>query len=427
LPRRAAGRDLAAAVLGVGDERLHRVDAARVRQRPHRNALLEAVAELEAFGVFGEARQEAVIDRLLHVEPGRRNADLAGIAVLVARDHLGRLFRIGVGEHDDGGMTAEFHGGALHALGRQLGEMLAHRDRAGERNLAHIVLGDQVLGNRRRHAEHQVEHAGRKPRIGEAAHHLDAGTGRLFRCLENERAAGGERAANLARRRQRREIPRREGGDDADRFLHHDLANALEGARHDTAIGAAALFGVPFDDIGRGAHLGARLGVGLAFLLHQNLADRIIALAHQVGGLAHDFGPLIGRGRAPHGKALLRGFERMIEIGGARMRQTRKRLLGRRIDHILAGAAVAVEPLAVDIEFELGVHGNLSGALCGALSRHARLAGARICGRGNWCTKPLAGFGAAFILGAGSGRRHKKAPARRPGRQTFFGMLRRAQ
>ena len=135
--------------------------------------------------------------------------------------------------------------------------------------------------------------------VGEAAHHLDAGARRLLRRLEDERAAGRERAADLARRRQHREIPRREGGDDADRLLHHELARALDAARHDAAVAAAALLGVPVDDVGRGHHLDARLGVDLALLLHHDLGDRVVALAHEVGGLAHDLGAVVGRGRAP--------------------------------------------------------------------------------------------------------------------------------
>src|SRR6476661_9207135 len=57
--------------------------------------------------------------------------------------------------------------------------------------------------------------------------------------------------------------------------------------------------------------------------------------------------------------AFLRGLERFVEIGLARMRQMRQRLLGRRVDHVLAPAAAAVHPLAVDIECEIAVHGVL--------------------------------------------------------------------
>ena len=107
-----------------------------------------------------------------------------------------------------------------------------------------------MLGDLRRHAEHQVEHARRNAGVGKAAHHLHAGARRLLRRLENERAARRKRPADLARRRQHREIPWGEGGDDADRLGDHQLARALDAARHDAAVAAAALLGVPVDDVG---------------------------------------------------------------------------------------------------------------------------------------------------------------------------------
>ena len=84
-----------------------------------------------------------------------------------------------------------------------------------------------------------------------------------------------------------------------------------------------------------------------------------MALAHEIGGLAHDLGAVIGRGRLPDREALLGGGERGVEIGFAGMRQMRQRLAGRRIDHVLALAAFAVEPFAVDVESQLGIHRNL--------------------------------------------------------------------
>ena len=87
-------------------------------------------------------------------------------------------FYVGIGEHHHRRMAAELHGGALHALRRQRGEVLADRDRAGERYFPHRVLGEQMLGHLRRHAEHEVEHAGGDPGVGKAAHHLDAGARR---------------------------------------------------------------------------------------------------------------------------------------------------------------------------------------------------------------------------------------------------------
>ena len=104
----------------------------------------------------------------------------------------------------------------------------------------------------------------------------------------------------------------------------------------------------------------ARLGVDLALLQHQDFRNGVVALAHQVGRLAHDFRAVIGGRRAPLFEALDRGFEGAVEIGRRGVRQMPERLFGRRIDDVLALAAVAVEPLAVDIEFEFAVHGVLS-------------------------------------------------------------------
>jgi hypothetical protein len=63
----------------------------------------------------------------------------------------------------------------------------------------------------------------------------------------------------------------------------------------------------------------------------------------------HDLAAVVGRGRAPQREALLGGFQRLVEIGLAGMRQMRQRLLGRRIDDVLALVAAAVLfPRAVD-------------------------------------------------------------------------------
>jgi hypothetical protein len=41
------------------------------------------------------------------------------------------------------------------------------------------------------------------------------------------------------------------------------------------------------------------------------------------------------------------------------VRQVRERLLGRRIDHVLALAAGAIHPFSIDIERKIAVHGIL--------------------------------------------------------------------
>ena len=192
----------------------------------------------------------------------------------------------------------------------------------------------------------------------ERAHDGDAGAWRLFRRLEDERTAGGQRAADLANRRQRWEVPRREGGGDTDRLLHHHLALVRHAARNDAAIGAAAFLGIPLQDVCAGVHLDARLGQDLALLGGQRGRDRFGVGAHDVGGLLDDARAVVGRRLAPDLVTLGGRFERAVQILHGRVRQAAERGFRRGIDDVLAAAPAAVGPFAVDEERKLLVHPN---------------------------------------------------------------------
>jgi hypothetical protein len=60
------------------------------------------------------------------------------------------------------------------------------------------------------------------------------------------------------------------------------------------------------------------------------VADLVEALAHQVGGLAHDLVALVGRDLAPLLETLVGGGERAIEIALLGMRHLADHFLGRR-------------------------------------------------------------------------------------------------
>src|SRR5262245_54016301 len=73
---------------GVADEGLHGVEAARMRNRPHAGAFLEAVADFYRLCGTQELAHELVVRRLLHHEPRRCDTDLAGVAELGGAEHL---------------------------------------------------------------------------------------------------------------------------------------------------------------------------------------------------------------------------------------------------------------------------------------------------------------------------------------------------
>ena len=160
--------------------------------------------------------------------------------------------------------------------------------------------------------------------------------------------------------------------------MEHELTHALLPARHNATVGAAAFLGVPIDDVGAGEDFGTGLHIDLALLLGLHLGDMVEALAQQIGGLAHDLGAVIGRGCLPQRKAFFRGGQRSVEIGFAGVRQTRQRLASRRIDDILAFAAVAVEPFAIDEKTKLAIHVTL--VVTRNISSRDALALSRACG-----------------------------------------------
>ena len=79
----------------------------------------------------------------------------------------------------------------------------------------------------------------------------------------------------------------------------------------------------------------------------------------------------------------------------------RERLFGRRVDHVLALAAVAVEPLAVDVEFEFAVHGVLSAVRF-------------LLAMGLACDNDLVPAVHAAMVGPCRSRNHDRRPCTRP-------------
>ena len=94
-------------------------------------------------GLVGDAGDDVVEDRLLHVQP---RAGVAALAV-VEEDPVGgaddRALRIGVGEHDVRRLAAELERDLLQVPGRGLDDQLADLGRARERDLVDIVVRRQ--------------------------------------------------------------------------------------------------------------------------------------------------------------------------------------------------------------------------------------------------------------------------------------------
>jgi hypothetical protein len=213
-----------------------------------------------------QAGDEALLHRPGDQEARRRDADLPGVAELCADRDPGRTVDIAVFGHDHRRMATQFHRDALHVGPGQRCQLLAHRGRAGEGDLADHRMRDQVGTDHLRPAIDQAQHAGRDAAIDKGTHQFGRRGRGLLRRLGDHRAAGGQRCAELANQLVDREVPRREGRHRAHRLLEHLRDLALAARCDDAAADARAFLGKPLDDVGAEAHLGLGLGERLAVL-----------------------------------------------------------------------------------------------------------------------------------------------------------------
>ena len=104
-------------------------------------------------------------------------------------------------------------------------------------------------------AEDEIDHPGRKAGIEQALHDGGRRIGRLLGGLEDNRAARRERGAVFPGHEDGGEVPRREGGDDADRS-RHELAPGVAGPTgQGAALDTPGLLAVPGEGLDRAAQL----------------------------------------------------------------------------------------------------------------------------------------------------------------------------
>ena len=155
----AAGDDLGAVLDRVRDVLLDLVDRFHVDQRPLRHALLGAVADLHRRDLLRQLLDELIVDLVLGVDAVGADAGLAHVAIF--RDHraFDRGIDIGVVEHHERRVAAEFEPELLHADRGLPVQDLADLGRSGEADEAHRGMFAQHLADRRRIAGEDVEHA----------------------------------------------------------------------------------------------------------------------------------------------------------------------------------------------------------------------------------------------------------------------------
>ena len=194
----------------------------------------------------------------MHVETVGRRAGFAHIAHLGDHGAFNGRIDVGILEHDERRVAAQFHRGLHDVVSRFMQQLTADFRRAGKRHDAHArVVQHRRDDLARRARRNDVADAGRHAGFFQRGHqrqHRQRGVGGG---LEYDGAACGERRTDFTGRHRGGEIPWRDEDADARRLVMRQDARAGRGRlRHLPEI-AHGFFGIPAEEFGGVGDLGA--------------------------------------------------------------------------------------------------------------------------------------------------------------------------
>ncbi len=347
----AAGEHARASGQRVGDVGLDLGQRLRVDERALHHAGLGAGADRHGLHLFRQPRGEGLVDAVLHQQAVGADAGLAGVAVLRGERTLHRGVEVGVVEDNEGRVAAELEGDLLEGRRALRHEQPADLGRTGEGEFAHGRVAGQLGADFRRGggaAGDDVDDAGREAGAVGQFGQRQRGERRLLGRLHHHRAAGGQRRRDLARDHRRREIPRRDGGADADGLLDDDEALVGLGRGEGVAADALGLLGEPLEEARRVGHLAARLGERLALLGGHQQGEVLGVRQHQLVPLAQDGGALLAGEGAPGRPGRVGGGDGAARLGGAHVGHAGEMRAAGGVVDVEGGAAVGAAPGAAD-------------------------------------------------------------------------------
>ena len=183
---------------------------------PYEDVLVVGHAGLGVARLLGERVGEVVVHARADEHAGRGGAVLAGVEVAGDRDVLGGVLEVGVVEHDDRRLAAEFQVRALEVLRRGFGDLVPARVEPVIDTIAGSLVRHERAAGVAVAADH-VEHARRQELRRDLGHQRGRHRRGVAR-LEHHAVAGGERGRDLPDRHHHRVVPRRDLADDADRL-----------------------------------------------------------------------------------------------------------------------------------------------------------------------------------------------------------------
>ena len=339
LNRSAAGLDLAAAGLGLGDGIQISINRIAAVERAHQVLRVGRVADLAFHLLVGgdQLGQHVVVDRLFHQQAAGGGAALAGGADRAEHDRRNRQFQIGAGVNDDRVVAAQFQQRAAHTARDALADHAADLGGPGEADQRDALVVDELLGDVAAgivEQEEDVRETGLLQRLIADLHRRDGRQRGLRRRLPDGDVAADRRDERIPRPHRHREIERRDHADDADRvpLLVHAVARTL--AVHGQAVQLARQTDRELADINHFLHFAVAFGLGLAHFQRDQRTQRVLVRAQRVCAQADRLAATRRRGGAPDLERRLGAFHDEVVIGLRRGLHPAQHLARGRIDRL---------------------------------------------------------------------------------------------
>ncbi len=331
---------------------------------------IERVAEPSRVGLGSQPLDELAVNPLLNKQPAAGGAALAAVEIDGVERARDSRVEVGVGEDDVRAFAAEFEGRAFERLSGLALDDLGGVDVAGEGDLVDVRVPDECRAGGFTKAVEQVDHARRESRLDGQFADAERRQGRLLGGLHHDRVAAGERRAPLPSEHQKREIPRDDLTDDADR-LSQGIREEAAAHRHGAAFHLVRPTGVIAERVDDALEVAGRVRDGLAAIVGFERGEFARVLLDQVGELRDEKAAIGGIHRCPRAgfQGAARGLDGAVDVDGGRFRDARDHLTGRRVDRFEFTPLGRINELVVDQQTSLADLGAIARGGRGASQR----------------------------------------------------------
>ena len=325
-------------------------------QRPHLGIRVGAVVDDDLV----QASTNGIHERIRDVPDGDRHGDrhtpFPGTAVRSAHRSIRRHIDVRIGEDHHVVLRAAEGLHPLAVRGPRFVDVAGDRGGPDEADRPDLRMRQDPI-DRHLVAVHDVEDAGRQARFLQQFAHEHRGARVFLRGLEDEGIPAGDRVGEHPHGNHRREVERRDTGDDAERLtdgIHVDPGRRLLRELALEQLGDAAC---ELDILDAARDLSCRIRYHLPVLRGDD-ARQVVGVLHQeFAESEHDVRPFGQRGGAPPRERAGRGRHRGVDLVGGRQGDFVGLFAGCRVEDRRGTSAGTGRELVIDPEVD-ALHGG---------------------------------------------------------------------